>query len=126
MIRHYVIHSQLKIRHYAPNDTNLMISGSQQLFRIYTVDSGYNYLKEAAYQLNHTRSQEELGFEYLYGKHLGTNLTGAEDMFSRLAENGFPRGQTVSVFLNVAFSFAIWQALSLLYCREDTILESMD
>ena len=72
---------KIYIRLYCINST---ICGSLWLIwilNIFVIDSGYTYLKEAAYQLNHTRSQEELGFEYLYGKHVGTNLTGAEDMF---------------------------------------------
>ena len=53
-------------------------------------------LKEAAYNLNHGKSQEDLGFEYLHGRHQAVNLTGARDMFSQLAELGKPKGQTVS------------------------------
>ncbi|XP_006817427.1 protein sel-1 homolog 1 [Saccoglossus kowalevskii] len=54
---------------------------------------GYALLEIAAY-LNHSKSQELVGYAYLFGDYLTFNVSGALDMFTDLAAKGVPEGQT--------------------------------
>ena len=60
------------------------------------VNRGYLLLRDAAY-INQTKSQELTAYAYLFGNHLPMNLTGSKDMFQRLTNKGYPKGQTVNI-----------------------------
>lgn len=63
------------------------------------VQRGYQRLLDAAY-MNHSKSMELVGYSYLHGSYLPMNISGAEDMFSRLSDKGVPSGQTGLGFLH--------------------------
>ncbi|XP_003727156.2 protein sel-1 homolog 1 isoform X2 [Strongylocentrotus purpuratus] len=62
-------------------------------------DLAYKILVRAAY-LEHPKSMSMVSFSFLFGDKLPLNLTGAHDLFTRLADQGDPRGQAGLGFLH--------------------------
>ena len=56
----------------------------------------YKLLVKAAY-LEHPKSMLMVSYSFLFGDKLPLNISGAHDLFIRLADFGDPRGQAVSI-----------------------------
>ncbi|XP_019642411.1 PREDICTED: protein sel-1 homolog 1-like [Branchiostoma belcheri] len=77
--------------------------------------SAYTFFLEAA-ELNHTESQELVGFAHLYGDYLSHNVTRALEILQELADKGSPKAQMGSGFMYAAgISTNSSQAKALVY-----------
>ncbi|XP_072173169.1 protein sel-1 homolog 1-like [Diadema setosum] len=62
-------------------------------------DLAYKILVKAAY-MDHPKSMLMVAFDFLFGDKLPLNISGAHDLFSRLANLGDPRGQAGLGFIH--------------------------
>ncbi|KAI8481494.1 Protein sel-1 1 [Branchiostoma belcheri] len=66
-----------------------------------TTGDAYTFFLEAA-ELNHTESQELVGFAHLYGDYLSHNVTRALEILQELADKGSPKAQMALVYYTFA------------------------